>query len=226
MSALSASLLQQSRRKPLAACVAAIFALSAPEAIAATVNVTNCNDSGMGSLRAAVAAAGNGDTVDMSALPTLYSCSTITLRTGAITVNQNDLTLTGPATGTAVQITGKYMGVAESDRIFNHQGTGTLHAKYLTIAGGSPYSTTQDVQGGCIYSKGSVFLYHSHVVFCQANAQGHFANGGGIATLGTLQAESSTIANNAVGKKSGGTTLRGRRLRTGRLHRQIQHHQR
>jgi hypothetical protein len=58
----------RSRRKPLAACVAAIFAVSAPAAYANSVFVTNCNDSGAGSLRAAVAAAADSDTVDMTGL--------------------------------------------------------------------------------------------------------------------------------------------------------------
>src|SRR5690242_7874469 len=71
MSASPASLKQLSRRRPLAACVAAIFALSAPAAVhAATYFVTNCDDSAPspGTLRLAANNAVSGDIIDMTAL--------------------------------------------------------------------------------------------------------------------------------------------------------------
>src|SRR5690348_5964121 len=80
-------------RKPLAAAVASAFALAAP-ALQATVLVANCNDAGTGSLRAAVAAAADGDTVDARGLDGV--CSTITLKTGDIVAAQNTLTIIGP----------------------------------------------------------------------------------------------------------------------------------
>ena len=55
--------LLSSRRKPIAACVALLFALASPLAKAVTF-VTNCNDSGVGSLREAVGAAEEGGSVD------------------------------------------------------------------------------------------------------------------------------------------------------------------
>ena len=54
----------------------------------------NCNNSGAGSLRDAVAAATDGDTVDATGLAGV--CSTITLTTGEIVVKQNNLTIQGP----------------------------------------------------------------------------------------------------------------------------------
>lgn len=81
------------RRKPLAICIAALFALSAAPAIANIVTVSNCADSGAGSLRSAIASAVSGDTVSMTSL----ACSSISLTTGAIHILQSDLTVSGPA---------------------------------------------------------------------------------------------------------------------------------
>src|SRR5512146_3119686 len=98
----SSSFLHHSRRRPLSAAVAALFAVSATSAWATPPAVTNCNDSGAGSLRYAVDpvnGAVSGDTIDMSGLtPGDPGCSasTITLTTGAMQVTQKNLTLKGP----------------------------------------------------------------------------------------------------------------------------------
>ena len=62
---------------------------------AATVAVTNCNDSGAGSLRQTVANASAGDTIDFALSP---SCSLITLTSGEIQIPKN-LTIDGPGAG-------------------------------------------------------------------------------------------------------------------------------
>ncbi len=59
---------------------------------AAPFTVMNTNDNGSGSLRAAIAAAGNGDTITFG--PALNG-QTITLASGALAINKN-LTITGP----------------------------------------------------------------------------------------------------------------------------------
>ena len=74
------------RPNRLAALVAGVFVFAtlcghAGRAEAATVTVTNCNDSGPGSLRNAVARAHSGDKVDLRRL----SC-TIVLTRGAIEI--------------------------------------------------------------------------------------------------------------------------------------------
>jgi len=88
-SCASLSSLRLPRRRPLAASVTAIFAVLALPAWAVPPAVTNCDDSGVGSLRYAVDAvngAVSGDTIDMSTL----ACGTITLSTGAIVVGQKN----------------------------------------------------------------------------------------------------------------------------------------
>ncbi len=63
-------------------------------ASAATQVVTNCNDSGPGSLRQAVADAASGDTVGFALSP---PCSTITLTSGDIEIS-TDLSIEAPGT--------------------------------------------------------------------------------------------------------------------------------
>src|SRR5580765_1037607 len=84
----------RSRRQPLAACVSALFAISAPATYANTITVTRCDDHNIaGDLRHAVVAAMDDDTVDMSAL----ACpnSRISLQLGALATSHN-ITLLGP----------------------------------------------------------------------------------------------------------------------------------
>ncbi len=132
-------------RKPLAACMASLFVLSAPAAMAATSwPVGNCNDSGAGSLRAVITAGTtlSGDTVDMTGL----GCSTSSLTTGAISVTQASLNINGPGM-TKLTVTGKN----ETDRIFKHTGTGTLAIYNLAVSYGSLTAASGTAAGGCIY---------------------------------------------------------------------------
>ena len=197
MSYAEAQLPKLFRRRPLALCAAAMAALTSP-AIALGVAVTNCNDVGPNSLRAGIAATATGGTVDLSTL----TCSTITLEDAQITVPQNDLTLVGPAAGVTIAHDGNY------DRIFNHQGTGTFKLKNVNVTGGDRYSTTQNVTGGCIYSKGDVYLADSDVLYCTANAVGHIALGGGVYTRGNLTLFNSEIVGNVAGSH-GSTAAQG-----------------
>ncbi len=201
MSSGSSSAHDVSQRTPIAACVAAIFALSAPAAFASvgptTRFVTNCTDADPGSLRATVATANEGDTISMVELPTTYACSTISLTTGAISVARNNLTLRGPSTGVTIN----HQANTEQDRVITHTGTGTLSLDYLTISGGYEYSSYSDVKGGCINSAGSVYLGHTKVTSCKTGVgPGYFrVFGGGIFTANNLTMTSSTISDNVAG---------------------------
>jgi hypothetical protein len=126
MSTSPAALLRRFRRRPLAACVAALFALGAPE-MGSCVAVTNCNDVGPNSLRAAITNTPSGGTVDMTGLT---MCSTITLEDFQIVIPQQDLTILGPPTGITIAHDGNY------DRVLNHQGNGLLRLGNLMITVG------------------------------------------------------------------------------------------
>ncbi len=182
-----------SHHRPLAACIAGILCCTSPLAFASTVFVTNCNDAGVGSLRAAVTGAANGDTVDASGL----TCSTITLTTGDIVVNQNDLTIQGPTTQ-RLTITAFNSGTFHQyqNRIFTHTGTGTLTLESLTMTKGYQSGAASAV-GGCVYSKGSVNLYGVGAYLCEASSNG-VTYGGAIATSGKTFVKYSTITGNTA----------------------------
>jgi hypothetical protein len=132
------------------------------------IAVKNCNDSGPGSLRAAVASALSGDTIDMRGL----SCRRINLTSGAILIPQDDLTLVGG---------GVTVDANRTSSVFRHNGTGWLRIRGMTIARGFRYSddSSQPARGGCLYSAGSVELKHSLVHWCLARTR-FFPQGGGI----------------------------------------------
>jgi hypothetical protein len=125
-----------------------------------TLLVGNCNDDGPGSLRAVIAAAASGDTVDARGL----ACGTISLATGAIAVGVDDLTLIGPGPAALLVTNGAKYG-----RVFRHEGVGALDLLGLTVSGGvvSPAATESGTDGGCIFSNGNVNLGNA---FDPANA--------------------------------------------------------
>ncbi|HEY0180426.1 MAG TPA: choice-of-anchor Q domain-containing protein [Dokdonella sp.] len=155
---------------------------------AATLVVTNCADDGDGSLRAAIAAAGEGDTIDLGRL----SCARITLATGAIPVMLDELTITGPGAD-ALAIDGG--GV---DRVFLHYGGGTFTLRALTVSGGRNRTSGFDVAGGgCIASAGYVNLDQAAVRDCYAGGEG--AYGGAIYAFSLTAYESTLSGNTAYG---------------------------
>ena len=191
-----------SRRRPLAACISALFALSAPVvAMAAnTWPVANCNESGPGSLRTVIAAVTtlSGDTVDMSAL----NC-TVTLTTGEITINQNTLAIKGSGadhlTIDGSQLPQGATYTADS-RIFTHEGTGTLSLAYMTLTGGHSYHTGSGYPalGGCVFSNGGVTLSASRATSCSAQSLSDDAYGGAIYAKGNVTVKYSVISGNSV----------------------------
>jgi hypothetical protein len=191
-------------RRPLAAMIATVFALAAPLAYSNSVFVTNCNDSGVGSLRNAVSVANTTDTVDMTGLKTTdggCSASTITLTTGAIHIPQNDLIVAGPGmdklTVTGQNIPASGPPTVEHDRIFTHMGTGRLILGNFSIAHGY-LDIDSAARGGCIYSKGSVQLFASKVSDCSAISTHGGAFGGALYTKGQSSVYYSTISDNRV----------------------------
>lgn len=159
-----------------------------PQPLAAILPVSSCaDDNGPGTLRAVVAAAGEGDTVDLSAL----TCSAITLSQGAVPVLLNNLTVVGPGAG---QLALDGAGV---DRVLLHPGGGALTVRQLTVRNGR-VTDNRVTGGGCVASAGYVVLDHSVVTGCYAGGEGVY--GGGIFAYG-LSAYTSTISAN-VGRGS------------------------
>jgi hypothetical protein len=206
MNVIYSSTLAGTRRRPLAVCLASIFSLSAPAAMAANTwfvdtcseGVSNTNAT-HGSLRWAVAPAQaqSGDTIDMTGI----GCSTISLTTGEIFVPQASLTIKGPNTSVlTIDATGNAGGAHGpfTSRVFTHTGVGgTLTVQFLTLMGGHAVRMGYPALGGCIYSAGNVFLQHANVTGCYTYEYGNYLSaGGGVYTKGELDLLASTLTNN------------------------------
>lgn len=160
-----------------ASCLSALaisLALAAPAthaqaAPSATIPVGNCNDAGAGSLRAAVASAASGDTIDLRSL----QCRRLLLTSGAIHVPQDDLAVLGPTR--AFTIDGN-----ATDMVFLHSGGGTLRLRALSIANGNHEENR--ATGGCIHSEGDVRLEYVRIHDCRLyDSLGYLGGGGGLA---------------------------------------------
>jgi predicted outer membrane repeat protein len=150
--------------------------------------VTNCEDSGAGSLRAALDAAVSGDVIDLTGL----QCSTITLTSGALTVAADDVTLKGPGRD-RLAIDG-----GNADRVIDHTGyDGTLTLDALTIRNGSytydgPGVYGSGAPGGCIFSRRNVTITHSAIEHC--SARGKSVSGAAIDAWGGLVMTDSIVS--------------------------------
>lgn len=155
---------------------------------AATWPVVNCDDDGPGSLRAAVAGAASGDTIDLTSL----TCSVISLGTGAIEIEMDDLAFEGPGRG-LLAIDGNQL-----DRVFVHPFGGTLQLRGLTVRNGRATAENFDVTGGgCIASAGYLLIEDSTVRDCSSAAIGSY--GGGIYAYSLAMQHSTLASNHALG---------------------------
>lgn len=148
---------------------------------AATLPVRNCDDDGDGSLRATVAAAADGDTIDLGGL----ACSTITLTTGAIEIDLDNLAFQGPGRG-SLALDGNAL-----DRVFIHPYGGTLSLRGMTVRNGRNRATGFHVAGGgCIASAGYLELVDVTMSGCYAGGEGAYG--------GALYAYSLTLSNSTL----------------------------
>ncbi|MGA7380142.1 MAG: right-handed parallel beta-helix repeat-containing protein [Terriglobales bacterium] len=158
-------------------------------ATAATITVTNTNDNGPGSLRAAIAAAAPGDTIDFS----LPFPETITL-TSAPLVIYNSVTISGPGPLNLAISADQLLGVFQIAPF-----TPRVAISGLTIQGGGLSGNQVTPQGGGIFNEGQATITNCTVTTNQA------AEGGGIYNHGTMTITNSTISGN--GAEYGGGIL-------------------
>lgn len=196
------------------------IAVNAPTRQPTAQPVTNCNDSGAGSLRDALQSAANGETIDLTQL----NCSRISLSTGAIAFGADSVALQGPGEN-ALLIDGQLGG-----GVLYHGGVGTLILSDLSIANGRKYRKNSAAEGGCVHTDGNVLLSnvavdnciavsissmsalggaiwsggltqldHSRITGSEAHATGDgYASGGGVYALGGFVSFYSTIDRNVA----------------------------
>lgn len=169
----------------------------APDAHAATRIVTNCNDSGAGSLRAVAAASASGDVIDLSRL----SCTRITLAS-EILLPQASIRLLG-RDRLAMTLHGNRV-----TRVLHHTGNGTLTVERLSVSYG--FIDGASASGGCIESTGNITLRQSRAHHCLADASAgdpELAAGGAIHANGAVLLDRSSVFEShavALGESRGG----------------------
>ena len=189
---------------------------------AATITVTNTNDSGPGSLRQALTIANDGDTIGFAVT------GTISLTRGELVIDKN-IIISGPGPGL---LTVARSQQAPDSRIFNILPSHTVEINGLTITGGSLVGngggissgatltisdcaisgnsilTTDGLQhsGAGIYNVGTMTIVNSTVNNNQALTGGFFPpSGGGISSdVGTLTIQNTTISENTAAGYGGG----------------------
>lgn len=144
------------------------------------ITVTNTNDAGAGSLRAAIAAAALGEEIVFSVT------GTINLTTGELVIVQ-DVIISGPGFSFLT------IATTHAQRIFNITG-GVVTITGLTMSGGNPIF---DPNGGNLRNEGTLTMSG-----CVIRA-GQAVDGGGIYNLGSITADNCLL--NFNGCTTGGS---------------------
>ena len=146
---------------------------------AATITVANLNDTGAGSLRAAITAHASGDTINFGL------SGTITINSALPAVNDT-LTITG--IGQTVILNGN-----REYRILSAGPTGKLTLEFLTLTDGSPA-----FNGGAFENIGTAILQNDLFT-----ANHSTADGGAISNMGTLTVINTTFSGNTAADDGG-----------------------
>jgi hypothetical protein len=202
--------------RPLVACLAAALRIAdaasanAPDHPTGTIFVTTCADHGAGSLREALSLAGDGSVIDLTGLLT---CGSITLTTGALSAFAENIALVGPSQVPLTIDAGA--SLLHTNRAIYHSGIGTLSISNLTIT--DARHTGTDSRGGCIYSRGDVYLDHSVVTGCSLvpigttypSQGGAIFAAGSVVTLGSTVSDSLAQASDGLSAYGGGIFAAG-----------------
>lgn len=147
------------------------------------IPVTNCADDGsVGTLRKAIEAAADGDTIDMSDL----QCSLITLQSGALVSAVTTLAIQGPGVD-ALTIDGGNAGRVLEGSSFDISDLTIAHGLSLSYVG-----------GGCVFANGDLSLTRTKVSACLSISGNASAPGGAAVVLGYLTMHEAAIVGNTT----------------------------
>ncbi len=167
--------------------------LAAQTAGANTLTVTSTADSGPGTLRAALASAADGDTIDVTGVS-----GTILLTSGELLVS-NSVDILGPGPD------GLFVNGNATDRIFYVSTNAVVHISGLTITNGlSSEERFTYGSGGGIYTLGILTVSNCVLSGNTASNNDYPAYGGGICNGGALTVVNSTIRDNFADPWGGG----------------------
>lgn len=174
------------------------ISLAAPVAPKATLTVTNTNDSGVGSLRNAIAIANNGDVIDFS----LSYPAVITLTTGELSVLRN-LTISGPGSSNLSISANHASRVLSLSSGFGLTMTGvTLRDGFHNSAGGGIR-----LLGTSAMTLTDVVLYNNVVACAGVGCSGGAIHNNNTSTL--IMTTSSIISNSVDSGSTGGGLYNG-----------------
>ncbi len=172
-----------------------ILVTTATSLYAATITVTNTTDNvaspAVGSLRGAIAAAADGDTIEFAPAVT----GTITLA-GAELVLDKSLTISGPGAAT-LALSGNQLS-----RVFTIPTGKTVSLSGLTVRGGKTVFAGVSIpagDGGGILNAGTLALTDCIMTANQTSGGGTVGgNGGGIANSGSLTMNGCVVSSNVA----------------------------
>jgi hypothetical protein len=204
--------IRRSARSVVAVGIVLLFQAMTSATHATTITVTSTADSGPGTLRAALASAGNNNVIDFA----LTYPATITLTGGELFVT-NNITIAGPG---AANLT---ISANNSSRVFTVGTSNTVTMSNLTIASGLASAggvgagiyvdhatltlmdcivSNNNATGGSTAAGGGIYSNVSHLTLtgCAVETNSAGGNGGGIYSgfASTLILSDSAIGNNSA----------------------------
>src|SRR5215831_13261759 len=181
---------------------------------AATISVTNTNDSGPGSLRQALAIANDGDTIDATGVSGVITLSSGVLLVGkSVTINgagADVLAVDGNATSSVFQTgTGAGPPTVAISGLTIRNGQGGFGGGILNGSGATLTITNSTISGNTAAFGGGIFNTGS-LTIANTTVTGNTASeGGGIYSNGLLTITNSTISSNTGNSEGGGVVNLG-----------------
>ena len=197
-----------------AAIAVVLLGAVAMPAYAATISVTNTNDSGPGSLRQALAVANDGDTINATGVSGVIALTSGELLVGkSVTINgagADVLAVDGNAGGSVLQIgTGAGAPTVAISGFTIRNGQGGFGGGILNGSGATLTITDSTISGNSAAFGGGIFNT-GPLIISNTTVSGNTASeGGGIYSNSSVTITNSTISSNTGNSEGGGVVNLG-----------------